>query len=184
MENVDKSKILEAPGLIAAKCPNCAGILTLKQAGQVECIYCGSKFFLHEAYRGTDDKVHNFFELAYNAEAGSNPGEAYKYFTKILEIDPREALAWYGKGISALGKTTGLSINTQEAIVCFDKALDYSDVDDKEKLKKAVSESAHYYGNAIYNWYRRYAWLDAGNSQEIFNLFFYSDKLFPWVSLT
>jgi tetratricopeptide (TPR) repeat protein/serine/threonine protein kinase len=58
-----------------------------------------------------------WFDLGYNAK---DPEEKIEYYTKCLEIDPKDASAWYNKGY-ALYK---LKRYKEEAIRCFDKALE------------------------------------------------------------
>ena len=179
MGDVDRSKILETRGLIAAKCPRCGGIMSLKRGGDVLCEFCGSKFFLHEAYRGESEEIQNYYELAYNAQESNNPVEAFQYFTKILELNTGENLAWYGKGIAALGKSTGYGLNTEEAIACFNKALEYSPNADRARLKETIAASCLFYANGIYAWLLRYGWIDADNYRNLMELYFYSDLLKP-----
>lgn len=149
----------------------------MKKGGEVVCDFCGSKFFLHQAYRGESEKIQNYYELAYNAQEGNSPVEAFKYFTKILELNTAENLAWYGKGIAALGKSTGYNLNTDEAIACFNKALEYSPKADKGRLKDTIAESCLFYAKAIYAWLLRYGWIDANNYRNLMELYFYSDSL-------
>lgn len=149
----------------------------MKKGGEVTCDYCASRFFLHEAYKGSTEKIRNFYELAYNAQESGNASEAYKYFTKILELDTHESLAWYGKGIATLELSTGFKVNSAEGTACFNKALEYAENDEKVKLRETISESSYFYATAIYSWLYQNGWVDRHNYSDLMDLFFYSDEM-------
>jgi hypothetical protein len=63
------------------------------------------------------------------------PPMAYAHSAQILKSQPEDSLAWFGKGNAALAKSAGPSFNSQEAISCFNKALQFSTPDKRDKLK-------------------------------------------------
>ncbi len=84
---------------IPAICPNCGGELRIpKNRGNLKCMYCGQQIIIQK----TNDKfqtvnIANWMKLA-NAAMGSNIQEAIHYYTKILEYEPENSMAWFGKG--------------------------------------------------------------------------------------
>jgi len=87
-----------------AKCPNCAGQLQLPEnIERVRCMYCGGEVIVAEALQRFKETINlnNIFELAQAAEHAANYEESYGYYTKILEVNPKDFRAWYGKAIAA-----------------------------------------------------------------------------------
>lgn len=46
-------------------------------------------------------EAENYFQLGEAAAEAENHEEAYRYFTKVLEADPKDAEAWLGKAVAA-----------------------------------------------------------------------------------
>ncbi len=65
------------------------------------------------------DKITKLYDKAFDLADKNNHEECIKYYNKIIEINSNEFKAWRGKGLafSALEKE-------DEAIICFDKALE------------------------------------------------------------
>ena len=149
----------------AAKCPNCGANITIdetKKAGI--CEYCKTAFVSEDAIHQynitnnvvnnimagsinlTEINIDNLMELLENAMKSSNYIEAYKYSTKILEVNNTIAKAWFYKGLASALQSTTKNINFDEVAVCMKKAysLDsetYSQTkifEEYSKLVKAV----------------------------------------------
>lgn len=69
------------------------------------------------------ENVENYLGLAEAAEAVGNHEEAYQYFTKVLEIDPRNSGAWLGKGTAAGWSSNLRTDRLREAIAGMQKAI-------------------------------------------------------------
>lgn len=113
----------------AARCPNCGGEINLSGTNKiVKCSYCNADVIIREKSRGNagvdENKLKNLIELANSAEKSRNYIEAFKYYTKILEYDSENTIAWYGKGVSAwhLSADDGKRIN--DVITCFEKVIE------------------------------------------------------------
>jgi len=87
----------------AAKCPECGGDLQVPNDRDfVKCMYCGRDIKVREAILdAAAGKVENWLLLAKAAAEASNHEEAYKYFTQVLEVDPKNHKAWFGKAEAA-----------------------------------------------------------------------------------
>jgi tetratricopeptide (TPR) repeat protein len=87
----------------SAECPNCAGQLQLSDNTQlVSCKYCGSEIAVQEAIQKFNNAINpdNLLALAEAAKHAGNLEEAHNYFNRILEVDPQNHNAWYGKAIT------------------------------------------------------------------------------------
>lgn len=91
-------------------------------------------------------EVQTYMELADTAEASGNSEEAYKYFSMVLERDPKNIAAWIGKGLAAGWKsTTGL----EEVATCIDKATTLG-MTDRAMIERAAN-GAHKVAMAGFN---------------------------------
>lgn len=61
------------------------------------CNYCGNSFIIANDFRGNEAVAKNYVELANAALQSCNFDDAYSYYTKALEIEPHNYLAWFGK---------------------------------------------------------------------------------------
>jgi len=95
-------------GLIALKCPNCAGEIELDENKEFGfCVHCGQKIMIQERIKRTVqlDNTHlidNWLTLAEVALKSKNPGSVEKHADKVLEVDSKNAQAWMFKGCAAL----------------------------------------------------------------------------------
>jgi len=179
MADNDKNKAIVERNLIASTCPQCGGFLALKHGGDIKCEYCGSSFMLNQAYSDSDDRVKNFYELAYTAQQGQNEDEAYHYFTKVLEVKSNEPMAWFGKGVTTLGRSTALSIYADEALASFHKASEYATKQSRDSLSKEIYRVCIQYAGDFYNVLKKREWLDSSNFNSIMKLYLSSDKYRP-----
>ena len=121
---------------VAAQCPNCAGHLQVpKDRDALKCMYCGSAIVRHSAPSSVVNcNVANWLELAYHAKAAGNHAEATNYFTKVLEVDPRHAAAWLGKGIAAGWQSTLADLRLGEMCSAITKAIELATDNAKETV--------------------------------------------------
>lgn len=73
-----------------------------------------------------DPKVEAYFELAKQALEAGNHDEAEKFFTKVLEIDPANPEAWFGKGEAAGRGSSLYKMRLLEMGSCIAKAVKFS----------------------------------------------------------
>lgn len=123
---------------ISAKCPQCGGALQVPQGrNSMKCNYCGTDVVVREANSPmTTTSVNSFFTLGQAAEDAGNHVEAYAYFTKVLELDPRNVDAWIGKGTSAGWQSNLIASRLDEMLSCYNKALLATDNDGLKEVVK------------------------------------------------
>lgn len=138
----------------AAKCPNCAGDIQVPDdRDSVKCMYCGSDIVVREAIKlaGAEINLENILKLADEAMNSENYAEAYNYYTKILEIDPNNYKAWYGKAISAGWQSSLANLRIGEILNGIEKAINLAPDNEKNELKINVATSLNQLVNAYYN---------------------------------
>lgn len=72
------------------------------------------------------DMVENYLALARNASIAGNYGEALNYYNKVLELEPTNYIAWYGKGEAVGWMSTVQTLRLNELFVCFENAIRFS----------------------------------------------------------
>lgn len=138
----------------AAKCPNCAGDIQVPDdRDAVKCMYCGSDIVVREAIKAAAAGINleNLLRLADEATNSANYTEAYSYYTKILETDPNNYRAWYGKAISAGWQSTLANIRLPETISGIESSLKNAPENEKNELKEKAALSLNQLAIAIYN---------------------------------
>ena len=118
----------------AAICPQCAGALQVPDDRDfIKCMYCGVDIAVRQAIGLVDANEQNYKSLGDVAYDAKNFSEAYQYFSRALESNPKDAWLWEKKGTSAgmlsnlvasrLGEMTTLH---QRALEC---AINEADAD-------------------------------------------------------
>jgi len=123
----------------AAKCPNCGGELQLPDNREtVKCMYCGGEVVVQKAIRDYAPQVNidNLLELADKALAAGNLPEAKAYYTRILEVEPKNYKAWFGKGKSTSFHASYDKFDLSEMISYFNTAFENSPEDLTTELKR------------------------------------------------
>ena len=90
----------------------------------------------------TDKKsiIQNYIELAKEAEKSKNYAEAYIYYMKILEVEPRNYEAWRGKGTASGWQSNLMICRFDETKNSYQKALDLAPSDAmRDVLKIEIS---------------------------------------------
>ena len=100
--------------------------------------------------------VANLMEVAKAAANANNPKEAYDYYTKALEYDPRNTTAWVGKGEAAGWMSTVKDIKTNEMIAAFDNAINYAPESDKQALRIHCADAINRVTTACYSITRKH----------------------------
>lgn len=138
----------------AAKCPNCAGDIQVpEERDTAKCMYCGSDIVVREAIKlaASEINLDNIFRLADEAVNSNNYSEAYNYYTKILEREPDNYKAWYGKAISAGWQSTLNDLRLLETITGIENAIKYVPDNEKNELKIKAALSMNQIAVAVYN---------------------------------
>lgn len=142
---------------VAAVCPQCAGALQApNDRDYVKCMYCGVDVKVREAIRLVQGNTGNLLELAEAAQAGGNNVEAISYFNKVLENDPRNAKAWFGKGRAAGWLSTLNEFRFAEVFVSFENAIKYSDEGSVAAMRQAAAVSIAHVATACYEMARKH----------------------------
>lgn len=128
---------------IPAKCPSCGGDLQIPDERDfVNCMYCQSLIKVREAIiLKSDINTVNLMEIAYEGIRQRNYGEAIEYINKVLEIDVRHRLAWWGKAVISINSSDGDLHKMNEGLAYSLKAYNLSDEKEKAEIKeKMISE--------------------------------------------
>ena len=139
-----------------AKCPNCGGDLQVPEdKNTVKCMYCGSDIVVRQAIQKavaeSGPKLANLLNLAKTAQDSENNQEAYDYYTKVLEIDPENSEAWFGKAETAGWTSTLSQFRLPEMVSGVKKAIEYASEDRKEELRVQAARTINNITIAYYN---------------------------------
>jgi tetratricopeptide (TPR) repeat protein len=146
------------PPFLAAKCPSCGGDLQVPDnRDQVKCMYCGGTVIIRQAIQlASVVSVPNLITLAKAAAVAQNHKEAYDYYTRALEYDPRNSEAWFGKGESAGWMSTVAQLRTDAMIASFANAINSAADSDKTAWRQRCSEAVTAVSSACYSISRRH----------------------------
>lgn len=113
------------------------------------CDYCRTKYTPAQAksmlVEGTvqvdrSNEIGNLISLAKAALDHGNPGEAYGYANRALEIDAKLSQAWQYKGEAAGWLSDGRSIRNSEMIGAFESAIDLTTDDQRDGLRQHCAD--------------------------------------------
>jgi tetratricopeptide (TPR) repeat protein len=140
--------------LKAAQCPNCGGELQLPEnKNEVTCMYCDTTIVVREAIESKNQSmsgtIETWLELARTAKEGGNNIEAIEYFNKILEVDTKNAEAWFGKGYCIHNTSTLANIRLNEAVTYFKNAANHSK--DKKQMQVKIAETLDEFAYNLYS---------------------------------
>ena len=128
--------------LVPAKCTQCGGSIEVDDTHEAGiCKFCGTPFITEKAINNYNTFITNNFAganiniagadlnnliiLAKNAEEVNNYEEANRYYSRALEMQPKNCEALVGKGVSALYCSNLNDIKSDELIGYISKALEY-----------------------------------------------------------
>ena len=95
--------------------------------------------------------VQNLLGLARVALKATNPGEPYEYANKVLEIDPKNAEAWFLKGSAAGWSSTFKSFRVQEMLNAYSTAVSLTDVAEQPQLRAACASEMNKVAVAVHS---------------------------------
>jgi len=128
----------------AAKCPECgADIQVPADRDSIKCMYCGKDIIVRQAVQAVaGPSAQNWMKLAAAAEDAGNHEEAYRYFTRVLEVEPGNAEAWLGKAIAAGWGSNLRSDRLGEMLSGIEQAIACAPQADLASLKARAAASA------------------------------------------
>jgi hypothetical protein len=124
-----------------ALCPACSGDLQLPDnVDVVKRMYCGVSIVVRQAIQQASVGNAKNWEVPANAAANAgNHAEAYSYFTRILEVDPDNSKAWFGKGAAAGWTSTLSSFRIPEMLTGFERAIECADPEKQTGAKHSAA---------------------------------------------
>jgi len=161
--------------LISAVCPNCGGQLDIpSQLKLAHCIYCGNKIIISDTNADPQKQnVDNWMKLADGLQK-SNPEQAYQYYSKVLEYEPENYLAWLGKGQTARLSFSLLEPRHEEILDCFQKTRKFLPQENQIEIINLIDVALFAYAVDFYKASLQYAkdYKDVkGTRQEYWNRF-------------
>jgi len=135
-----------------AKCSSCGKDIQIPDDRDVAvCMYCGGSISVGNAVQITiGASAENLLTLARTATVAGNYAEAYNYYNRVLEIDPNNSLAWYGKGEAAGWLSNLNEFRFSEILVAFENALKFATNESKENLKQTCAHTLNSVATACY----------------------------------
>ncbi len=89
-------------------------------------------------------------DLAKTAMMGDNWHEAYRYYTRVIEMDPSYAGGWFGKGQAAGWISNLRDLRLNEMMACYEKALELKAPADRAQTKEGMAVTMNSVASAIY----------------------------------
>ena len=107
-----------------SKCPHCGADLNDElEKKHTTCKICGGSIFVREQKRSEkEDLIRIWMKLGLSASKARNQQNAYEYFSKVVENDPRNWMAIFLKGRSAAAQSTIANPKINQLIEAIDEA--------------------------------------------------------------
>jgi len=103
-------------------------------------MYCGQTIEIERAVRETAGRdTTNLMTMAIAAKQAGNQQEAYDYFTRILEREPENSVAWMGKGEAAGWLSTLANCRLSEMVFDAQQALKFAPEPKSDVAKAAAA---------------------------------------------
>ncbi|MDE1146326.1 MAG: tetratricopeptide repeat protein [Azospirillaceae bacterium] len=135
-------------------CPSCQKLIPIpNDISSLECPYC--KFLIKES-AAPGATISTLLGLARTAIAAGNMVEALDYFNRVLESDPTNAEAWFGKGKAAGWQSTIANIRLPEMLIAFNHAISNANDERKESVVLEAIDEANRIIVAIYGMARKH----------------------------
>lgn len=127
-------------------------------------MYCGGAVIIRQAIQLVSSAVNldNLMELARAALDANNPKEAYDYFTKVLEHDPKNPSAWAGKGEAAGWMSTLGNFRLTEMLAGLNNAISYADDESQSLMCERCSNTVNTVAMACFSLARNHVLEFAG----------------------
>jgi len=103
-------------------------------------MFCGKDIQVRQAIAGAArGNVENWLELAEAADEAGNQDEAYDYYTRVLEVDPKHAKAWFGKAAAAGWSSNLRSGRFSELVVGIERGLEYTPEEERDEARASAA---------------------------------------------
>ena len=140
-----KGKEVDILAFKSARCPNCSGELSLDPTmDKGFCMHCGSNIVVEEAIKKVKvdglASVQNLLDMAENMKRYGKYREAYNYYTKALEIDPKYYKTIYKRSLLVASRLGHDEFDEEEFFTGIELSLEYAPNDKKEAFKKEIGE--------------------------------------------
>lgn len=146
--------------MAALVCDICGGKLVMGSGGVAVCDSCGMEYSTErmrekvQAIKGTvqidnSNMVGTWMKMAQSASEAGNQKEAYDYYAKVLEVEPSNWRALFGKGKAAAWQSTLANSRTSElyqAVKMSIGIIEHSDMTADE-----IASAKNEFAVAIYN---------------------------------
>jgi hypothetical protein len=97
------------------------------------------------------NEIDNLLALAHAALNASNPGEAYDYANRALEIDSQNVDAWVTKGRAAGWSSTLKHFRVTEMLSAFSMAVDLGGAERQETLRRECADQMNRVAVAVHS---------------------------------
>lgn len=121
-----------------------------------KCMYCGCDVSFKKTITANSSSVENFLTLARTAGVAGNYDEAYTYYNRVLEIDPQNVIAWYGKGESAGWLSNLKEFRFAEMLIAFQNSLRFTEENQRIELEKNCALTINNIATACYQIARKH----------------------------
>ena len=124
-------------------CPGCGAIIDKPNdlKGNIfHCKHCKSVIVSRDDFDGPKQKLRHLLELARSSEKAGEYQQAYKWYTKLIEIDSKNPAYWMGKARIAGHISSFHNQRIDEMLHAFRYAISAADGDKKEALGGEAGE--------------------------------------------
>ena len=146
--------------MAALVCDLCGGKLVMGAGGIAVCDSCGMEYSTErmrekvQMIKGSvqidnSNMVDTWMRLAMSAAQAGNQKEAYDYYAKVIEVEPQNWRAIFGKGKAAAWQSTLANSRTSELYQAVKKAIEI--IDNSGMSEEEVILRKNEFAVAIYN---------------------------------
>ncbi|TFW10568.1 hypothetical protein E4K72_00195 [Oxalobacteraceae bacterium OM1] len=141
-----------------ATCPSCNKSIQIPDDADVAiCMYCAQSVVVKDAVQmSIGPNVTNLLALARTAGVAGNYQEAYAYYNRVLELDPINAIAWFGKAEAAGWLSTLASMRVSEMFVGFQNAILHSHGSDRDSMSALCADTLNRLAVTLYGIARKH----------------------------
>lgn len=146
--------------MAALVCDICGGKLVMGSGGVAVCDSCGMEYSTErmrekvQAIKGTvqidnSNMVGTWMKMAQSASEAGNQKEAYEYYAKVLEVEPSNWRALFGKGKAAAWQSTLGNSRTSELYQAVKMAIEI--IEHSDMSTEDIAGAKNEFAVAIYN---------------------------------
>jgi tetratricopeptide (TPR) repeat protein len=125
---------------LPVNCPQCSGPLQIPPDREaVKCMYCGTDINVSETIKNHSVDSRNLKELGDAAAEAGNHEQAYSFYSRILEQEPKNSSVWQKLGTSAGWQSNLVKNRIAEMINCHQKAVINANSEAEKTIIKMLS---------------------------------------------